>query len=167
MSWIRELGRAVDEVADKIEEGVTRTEAEIEGMLTLLQLTADRATNGLDRHRSSKSYALLIFAGCSSVNPWYFLCSTPWWWRREEGRWTSNGYSWFTSFQELCCWTEAEFRQMVQLLSLIFVPYWLWLGRRHIDGHDYLYAVSELLESAKECIFIMVRGSSMTYYCRS
>jgi len=27
---------------------------------------------------------------------------------------------------------------------------------RHIDGHDYFYALSEMLESARECIFIMV-----------
>lgn len=26
---------------------------------------------------------------------------------------------------------------------------------RHIDGHDYMWAVSELLENAKECIFIL------------
>lgn len=25
---------------------------------------------------------------------------------------------------------------------------------RYVDGHDYFYAASELLESAKECIFI-------------
>ena len=27
---------------------------------------------------------------------------------------------------------------------------------RHIDGHDYFYALSEMLDSARECIFIMV-----------
>lgn len=27
---------------------------------------------------------------------------------------------------------------------------------RHIDGHDYMYAVSEMLESAKQAIFILV-----------
>lgn len=27
---------------------------------------------------------------------------------------------------------------------------------RHIDGHDYMYALSEMLDSAKECIFILV-----------
>lgn len=27
---------------------------------------------------------------------------------------------------------------------------------RHIDGHDYMYALSEILDSAKECIFILV-----------
>lgn len=27
---------------------------------------------------------------------------------------------------------------------------------RHVDGHDYMYAVSEMLESAKEAIFILV-----------
>ena len=28
---------------------------------------------------------------------------------------------------------------------------------RHIDGHDYMYALSEMLESAREAIFILVR----------
>ena len=28
---------------------------------------------------------------------------------------------------------------------------------RHVDGHDYMYALSEILESARECIFILVR----------
>ena len=27
---------------------------------------------------------------------------------------------------------------------------------RHVDGHDYMYALSEILDSAKECIFILV-----------
>lgn len=27
---------------------------------------------------------------------------------------------------------------------------------RHIDGHDYFYALSEMLDSARECIFILV-----------
>lgn len=27
---------------------------------------------------------------------------------------------------------------------------------RHIDGHDYMYALSEMLESAREAIFILV-----------
>ena len=27
---------------------------------------------------------------------------------------------------------------------------------RHIAGHDYFYALSELLDSARECIFILV-----------
>ncbi len=30
---------------------------------------------------------------------------------------------------------------------------------RHVDGHDYMWAVSELLEKAQEAIFIMVRSS--------
>ena len=34
--------------------------------------------------------------------------------------------------------------------------YWL-TPRRHIDGHDYFWALSEMLDSAKECIFILVR----------
>ena len=29
---------------------------------------------------------------------------------------------------------------------------------RHVDGHDYFYAVSEILESAREAIFILVRS---------
>ena len=34
----------------------------------------------------------------------------------------------------------------------------LWtVLRRHIDGHDYMWAVSELLEKAQEAIFILVR----------
>lgn len=28
---------------------------------------------------------------------------------------------------------------------------------RHVDGHDYMYALSEILDNAKECIFILVR----------
>ena len=32
---------------------------------------------------------------------------------------------------------------------------------RHIDGHDYMWAVSEMLDSAKDVIFILVRP----YYC--
>lgn len=27
---------------------------------------------------------------------------------------------------------------------------------RHIDGHDYFYALSEALDSARDCIFILV-----------
>ena len=30
------------------------------------------------------------------------------------------------------------------------------IRHRHIDGHDYMYAVSEILDSAKEAIFILV-----------
>ena len=30
------------------------------------------------------------------------------------------------------------------------------LYSRHIDGHDYMYALSEMLESAREAIFILV-----------
>jgi phospholipase D1/2 len=29
------------------------------------------------------------------------------------------------------------------------------IASRHIDGHDYMYALSEILDSAKEAIFIM------------
>jgi len=32
----------------------------------------------------------------------------------------------------------------------------LMLLFRHIDGHDYFYALSEMLDSARECIFILV-----------
>ena len=33
---------------------------------------------------------------------------------------------------------------------------------RHVDGHDYMYALSEMLDSAKECIFILVGSSAYT-----
>lgn len=33
---------------------------------------------------------------------------------------------------------------------------------RHVDGHDYMYALSEILESAREAIFILVRFTSRT-----
>lgn len=36
-------------------------------------------------------------------------------------------------------------------------------GSRHIDGHDYFYALSEMLDSAKECIFILVRCFSSSF----
>jgi phospholipase D1/2 len=36
---------------------------------------------------------------------------------------------------------------------------------RHIDGHDYFYALSELLESARESIFIFVRTTRLAYHC--
>ena len=29
---------------------------------------------------------------------------------------------------------------------------------RHVDGHDYFYALSEILDSAREVIFILVSG---------
>jgi hypothetical protein len=32
------------------------------------------------------------------------------------------------------------------------------VGNRHIDGHDYMWALSEMLDSAKEAIFIQVCG---------
>lgn len=32
---------------------------------------------------------------------------------------------------------------------------------RHIDGHDYMYALSEILDSARECIFILVRPHTL------
>jgi hypothetical protein len=28
---------------------------------------------------------------------------------------------------------------------------------RHVDGHDFMYAVSELMDNAREAIFILVR----------
>ena len=36
--------------------------------------------------------------------------------------------------------------------------WWDFVDRvhRHVDGHDYMWALSELLESAQEVIFIMV-----------
>jgi phosphatidylserine/phosphatidylglycerophosphate/cardiolipin synthase-like enzyme len=40
--------------------------------------------------------------------------------------------------------------------NLRFPPATLMLLSRHIDGHDYFYALSEMLDSARECIFIMV-----------
>ena len=36
----------------------------------------------------------------------------------------------------------------------------MWYLHRHVDGHDYMYALSEMLDSAKECIFILVRSST-------
>jgi hypothetical protein len=38
---------------------------------------------------------------------------------------------------------------------------------RHIDGHDYFYALSEMLESARERIFIMVWIIPPVYLCHS
>lgn len=35
----------------------------------------------------------------------------------------------------------------------------LTLYERHVDGHDYMWAVSEMIDSAKEFIFILVRCS--------
>lgn len=32
----------------------------------------------------------------------------------------------------------------------------LLMALRHVDGHDYMYALSQLLDNAKEAIFIMV-----------
>lgn len=37
-------------------------------------------------------------------------------------------------------------------------PTELQLFTRHVDGHDYMYALSEMLDSAQEVIFILVRG---------
>jgi len=37
----------------------------------------------------------------------------------------------------------------------------------HIDGHDYFYALSEMLESARECIFILVWIIHPIYLCHS
>ena len=31
---------------------------------------------------------------------------------------------------------------------------------RHVDGHDYMYALSEILDSAREAIFILVSLSN-------
>lgn len=36
---------------------------------------------------------------------------------------------------------------------------------RHIDGHDYMWAVSELLDKAQEAIFILVSTLSPRYSC--
>lgn len=38
---------------------------------------------------------------------------------------------------------------------------------RHIDGHDYFYALSEMLDSARECIFILVRLSLASMFLSS
>ena len=35
------------------------------------------------------------------------------------------------------------------------------IGKRHIDGHDYFYAVSEILDSAKDVIFILVGPATL------
>ena len=43
-------------------------------------------------------------------------------------------------------------------VTLALVRYAETLIYRHIDGHDYMYALSEMLESARECIFILVRS---------
>ena len=46
---------------------------------------------------------------------------------------------------------------MVSLLALCpqLLPV-LLPSQRHIDGHDYMWAISEMIDSAKEFIFIMV-----------
>ena len=36
---------------------------------------------------------------------------------------------------------------------------------RHIDGHDYMWAVSEMLDRAREAIFILVRPSIHPRIC--
>src|SRR6266478_3079329 len=41
-----------------------------------------------------------------------------------------------------------------QTLTLLF---------RHIDGHDYFYALSEMLDSARQCIFILVWVTPRNY----
>ena len=50
---------------------------------------------------------------------------------------------------------------MVSLLALCpqLLPVSL-LSERHIDGHDYMWAISEMIDSAKELIFIMVWSST-------
>ena len=50
---------------------------------------------------------------------------------------------------------------MVSLLALCpqLLPV-LLLSERHIDGHDYMWAISEMIDSAKEFIFIMVWSST-------
>lgn len=40
--------------------------------------------------------------------------------------------------------------------NCVFTRPTLMLLSRHIDGHDYFYALSEMLDSARECIFILV-----------
>ena len=35
---------------------------------------------------------------------------------------------------------------------------------RHVDGHDYMYALSEMLDGAKECIFILVSPFILSYH---
>ena len=54
------------------------------------------------------------------------------------------------------------------------VKWWIYLSctvtanlrlyERHVDGHDYMWAVSEMIDSAKEFIFILV---TRTVICRS
>lgn len=43
---------------------------------------------------------------------------------------------------------------MEHMLTSIYVA-------RHIDGHDYFYALSEVLDGAQDCIFILVRSSTL------
>jgi len=40
---------------------------------------------------------------------------------------------------------------------LLYRCYYVSLGR-HVDGHDYMWAVSEMIDKADECIFILVWG---------
>jgi len=44
------------------------------------------------------------------------------------------------------------------MVFLLFIVAWgpLLTPYRHVDGHDYMYAVSEMLDSAKHAIFILV-----------
>jgi hypothetical protein len=42
--------------------------------------------------------------------------------------------------------------------SVVFISPTASVLYRHIDGHDYMWALSEMLESAKEVIFILVSG---------
>lgn len=45
---------------------------------------------------------------------------------------------------------------MVCLAHLEYTVFHIEHSPRHIDGHDYMYALSEILESAREAIFILV-----------
>ena len=40
--------------------------------------------------------------------------------------------------------------------SSLYLTQFLRQVDRHIDGHDYMWALSEMLDSAKEFIFILV-----------
>ncbi len=44
---------------------------------------------------------------------------------------------------------------------------WFYISTlfRHVDGHDYMWALSEMLESAREVVFIMVECSSCILIC--
>jgi hypothetical protein len=46
---------------------------------------------------------------------------------------------------------------MVYYRQILFIVRMLMVEIRHVDGHDYMWALSELLDGAKEAIFILVR----------